>query len=181
MDIRKTVMICETVFAEAGKPAPTPVYRVAAITVFHNPFAGQNYIEDLTPLFAIGAAVGEQMSTDAVAKLGGAPVSYGKAAIIGVAGDFEHGGAILHPRLGKPMRAATDGGKALIPSNVKVAAPGAIIDVPLGHKDDLWSFDHFDTMSICIPDSPRPNEIMMIIAFADGSRVNPRSGVAPAV
>ena len=117
----------------------------------------------------------------AVAKLGGAPISYGKAAIVGVAGDFEHGGAVLHPRLGKPMRAAVDGGKALIPSNVKVAAPGAVIDVPLGHKDDPWSFDHFDTMSICLPDSPRPQEIMMIMAFADGGRVNPRVGSAPVV
>jgi hypothetical protein len=181
MDIRKTLMLCETVLSEAGQAHLTPISRVAAVVVFRNPLAGQGYVEDLTPLFEIGAAIGEKMSADAVAKLGGAPISYGKAAIVGVAGDFEHGGAVLHPRLGKPMRAAVDGGKALIPSNVKVAAPGAVIDVPLGHKDDPWSFDHFDTMSICLPDSPRPQEIMMIMAFADGGRVNPRVGSAPVV
>ena len=180
MDIRKTIMVTETVFGEAGKAAPSPIHRVAAIVVFHNPLVGQGHVEDLTPLFEIGAAIGEQMSADAVALLGRSPISYGKAAIIGAAGDFEHGGTVLHPRLGKPMRAAVDGGKALIPSNVKVAAPGAVIDVPLGHKDDPWSFDHFDTMSICIPDSPRPNEIMMIMAFADGGRANPRAGSTPA-
>ena len=72
------------------------------------------------------------------------------------------------------MRAAVGGGKAVIPSNVKVGPPGTVIDVPLGHKDEPWSFDHFDTLSLSVADSPRPHEIMVVMAVADGGRVNPR-------
>jgi hypothetical protein len=80
-----------------------------------------------------------------------------RVAIVGVNGEFEHGGACIHPMLGKPMRAAVGGGKAVIPSNVKVAACGACLDVPLSHKDDSWSFDHFDTITVSMPDAPRPD------------------------
>ncbi|MEL6209413.1 MAG: amino acid synthesis family protein, partial [Pseudomonadota bacterium] len=100
------------------------------------------------------------LAGEAVALLGGAPVSYGKAAIVGLAGAMEHGGAMIHPRLGKPMRAAVGGGAALIPSNAKVAAAGTPIDLPLGHKDEAWSFDHFDTMTVMVADAPRPDEIV---------------------
>ncbi len=86
---------------------------------------------------------------------------------------------MTHPKLGKPMRAAVGGGKALIPSNVKVAAPGTAIDMPLGHKDVAWSFDHFDTMTVMVPDAPRPDEIVLCMAVADGARPNPRCGSAP--
>ena len=78
--------------------------------------------------------------------------------------------------IGKPMRAATDGGKAVIGSNVKVAAAGALLDIPLGHKDDSWSFEHFDTVTVMVPDAPRPDEIVVAIGIADGGRVNPRVG-----
>ena len=108
-----------------------------------------------------------------------AVISLAAFLLLGALGDFEHGGACIHPRLGKPMREAVGGGKSLIPSNVKVGAPGTVIDVPLGHKDDAWSFDHFDTLSLCIADSPRPGEIMVVMAVADGGRVNPRCGSGP--
>src|SRR5215472_18008784 len=89
--------------------------------------------------------------------LDGLAVSYGKGAIVGVAGEMEHGGACVHPMLGKPMRAAIRGGKAVIGSNVKVAVAGALLDVPLGHKDDSWSFPHFDTITVSVADAPRPD------------------------
>jgi hypothetical protein len=88
---------------------------------------------------------------------------------------------LLHPKLGKPMRAAIGGGQAIIPSNVKVATAGTPIDVPLGHKDNVWSFDHFDTMTVMVPDSPRPDEIVMVVAVADGGRPHPRVGQTRAV
>lgn len=116
---------------------------------------------------------------EAVAALPGPPVSYGKAAIVGVAGDLEHGGAMIHPKLGKPMRAALGGGKALIPSNAKLGALGSAIDVPLGHKDEAWSFDHFDTITVAIGDAPRPDEIVLCMAISDGARPNPRVGKGP--
>lgn len=116
---------------------------------------------------------------EAVGMLKGQPVSYGKAAIIGVAGDLEHGGAMIHPKLGKAMRAAVDGGKALIPSNAKVAAAGTPIDMPLGHIDEAWSFDHFDTMTVMVADAPRPDEILMCMGVSDGARPYPRVGKGP--
>jgi hypothetical protein len=116
---------------------------------------------------------------DLVRLLPNPAISYGKGAIVGTGGEFEHGGACIHPMLGKPMRAAIGGGKAVIPSNVKVAPAGTSLDVPLGHKDDPWSFDHFDTITVSVPDAPRADEIIVIMALADGGRLLPRCGSAP--
>jgi hypothetical protein len=110
----------------------------------------------------------------ALAVLPNAPVSYGKAAIVGLDGDIEHAAAILHPRMGKPMREAIGGGKAIIPSNVKVAAAGTAIDVPLSDRDDVWVFDHIDTITVVVPDAPRPGEIVVVVALGDGGRPRPR-------
>lgn len=175
---RKTLFLREVTLADRfGEPCP-PVTRVAIATVFRNPLAGR-FEPDLSPLFAIGAELGERLAPQAVALLGAPPVSYGKAAIVGTSGDMEHGGAVIHPRLGAPMRAAAGGGAAVIGSNVKIGALGTSIDLPLGHKDDPWSFDHFDTMTLSIPDAPAPDEIVMILAYADGGRPIPRSGKGP--
>ena len=81
--------------------------------------------------------------------------------------------------LGKPMRAAIGGGKAVISSNVKVAAAGTSLDVPLGHKDDFWSFPHFDRITVSVADAPRPNEILVVIAIADGGRLQNQCGIEP--
>jgi len=86
---------------------------------------------------------------------------------------------MIHPKLGKPMRAAVGGGQAVIPSNAKVAAMGAAIDVPLTHKDNAWSFDHFDTIFVTVADAPRPDEIVLCMAVADGGRPHPRVGSGP--
>ena len=174
--IRKIVFLEERILAEAGRPAARPITRVAGIAVIANPFASQGHVEDLSSLFDVGAKLGEAIMPDLVRRLENPPTSYGKAAIVGVNGDFEHGGALIHPKLGKPMRAALGGGEAIISSNVKVAAAGAAIDVPLAHKDDIWSFDHFDTMSVMVADAPRPDEIVVIMVAADGGRPAPRVG-----
>lgn len=174
--IRKIVFVEERVFAEAGRAAAKPVTRVAGLAVVKNPFAGKGHVEDLSALFDLGAQIGETVMPDVVRRLSGAPTSYGKAAIVGLAGDFEHGGAVIHPKLGKPMRAAVGGGEAIISSNVKVAPAGTAIDVPLANKDDIWAFDYFDTMTVMVPDAPRPDEIVVIMIAADGGRVSPRVG-----
>ena len=174
--VRKIVFVEERVLAEAGKAVAKPVTRVAGIAVIQNPFAGQGYVEDLASLFDVGAKLGEALMPDLVRRLPNPATSYGKAAIVGLNGDFEHGGALIHPKLGKPMRAAVGGGDAIISSNVKVAAAGSAIDVPLAHKDDIWSFDHFDTMTVMVADAPRPDEIMVLMIAADGGRPAPRVG-----
>ena len=178
LEVRKTVVTRETVFSELGKSTARPIVRVAGMAVIRNPFAGR-FVDDLAPLFEAGAKLGERMMAELVHLLGGPAVSYGKGALVGVNGEMEHGAACIHPTLGKPMRAALGGGQALIPSNVKVAAAGTALDIPLGHKDDSWSFDHFDTLTVSLADSPRPDEILVVMAIADGGRSHPRSGKAP--
>ena len=180
MDIRKTLAITETVHRNESGEACPPIVRVAHVAVLRNPFAGI-FEADLSALFDLGGLAGERLAGEAVTLLGGPAVSYGKAAIVGVAGELEHGAAMLHPKLGKPLRVAVGGGKALIPSNAKVGAAGTMIDIPLGHKDEAWSFDHFDTLAVTVPDAPRPDEIVLAIAVADGGRALPRSGDRPIV
>jgi Amino acid synthesis len=178
VEIRKIITTREVVFSELGAVAPRSIVRAVGMAVIANPFAGR-FVEDLRPLFEAGAMLGERLMPDLVKLLGGPAVSYGKGALVGVDGEMEHGGACVHPMLGKPMRAAIGGGKAVISSNVKVAAAGAILDVPLGHKDDSWSFAHFDTITVSVADAPRPNEILVIMAIADGGRLQNRCGTAP--
>jgi hypothetical protein len=178
LHIRKSLLVRETITSEMGHVAGRPIVRAIAMAVIVNPFAGR-YVEDLTALFEAGRAIGEQLMPDLVRLLTQNPVSYGKGAIVGVDGEFEHGGACIHPMLGKPMRAGVGGGKAVIPSNVKVAACGASLDLPLGHKDDPWSFDHFDTVTVSMPDAPRPDEIIVVLAIADGGRLHARCGTSP--
>jgi hypothetical protein len=177
-EIRKIVTTREVIFSELGYAPPKPVIRAVGLAVIHNPYAGK-FSEDLRQLFEAGAMIGERLMPELVKLLDGPAVSYGKGAIVGVQGEMEHGGACCHPMLGKPMRAAIGGGKAVIGSNVKVAPPGASLDVPLGHKDDSWSFAHFDTVTVSIADSPRPHEILVALAIADGGRLNNRCGDGP--
>lgn len=170
---RKITYIREVVRANAFGEHGDPVTRSAAAIVFRNPMAGQ-LETDLVEISDIGAFLGETFAGEVASMLPGPAISYGKAALVGVAGEMEHGAALIHPKLGSPMRAATGGGKVVIPSNVKVGPPGTPIDVPLAHKDDPWSRDHFDTMTISVPECPGPGEIVLIIAYADGGRVTPR-------
>jgi hypothetical protein len=181
MELRKLVVVVEEVHAEAQHRISTPVTRAAGIAVVANPYAGR-FVGDLSALFDLGAALGEQVMSRLVAQLRGRPVSYGKAAIVGVAGDLEHGAAVLHPKLGAPMRAAVGGGEAIICSTAKVASAGTLVDIPLANKDNIWAFDQLDTMTVCVPDAPRPDEILVAMAVADGGRPQPRIGkgrVAP--
>jgi len=178
LNIRKSQTIREEIRSELGTEGERPVIRAVGLAVIQNPFAGR-FAEDLSPLWEIGATLAERLMPDLVQMLAGPAVSYGKGAVVGVAGEMEHGGACIHPRLGKPMRAAIGGGAAVIPSNVKVAAAGTPLDLPLGHKDDPWSFAHFDTITVFLADAPRPDEILVALAVADGGRLRNRCGAGP--
>ena len=181
MHITRRHLIKDTILYDGKSLATKPVTRVAACAVVLNPFAGIA-TDDLGALVPLGAELGELLASEANAALPNPACSYGKAAIIGIAGELEHGAAIIHPSMGKPMRKVVGGGQAIIPSNVKIGSAGATIDVPLGHKDDVWSFDEIDTMTIALAGSPRPDEILVIIVLADGGRPRPRVskiGVVP--
>jgi hypothetical protein len=173
MEIRRLTVIKDLIHFEGGLPAHAPVTRVAACAVIGNPLAGQAQ-DDVEQLIAFGADLGEFLVREALGLLPRPAISYGKAAIVGTSGDIEHAAALLHPRMGKPVRAAIGGGAAIIPSNVKIGAVGETIDVPLGDKDDVWAFDQFDTLTVMVPNAPRPDEIVVILALADGGRPRPR-------
>ena len=178
MQVRKTVFTKEIITSdEMGRPC-NPITRAAAMAVIKNPFAGIDQ-NDLSLLFDIGAQLGQQLSSDLMEMYSGSSVCYGKSALIGSSGAMEHGAAVLHPKLGKPVREAIGGGKALMPSNHKVVALGDSIDLPLGHKDEPWSFDHIDTLTLCVPDAPRADEVVFCIGMSDGTRAHPRVGKGP--
>ena len=176
--IRKLLTVVEETQREMDHAVSPPTRKAAAVAVIANPFAGR-FQADLEELMAIGEELGDLLGRRAVAALGiapGAAESYGKAAIVGDAGELEHAAAILHPRLGKPLRAAVEKGAALVPSAKKMGGVGAPIDVPLGHKDAAFVRSHFDGMEIRVHDAPRANEIVVAVVVTDSGRPLPRIG-----
>lgn len=176
--IRKIVVVVEETHREMGRAIAPPTRKAAALAVIANPFAGR-FVEDLEPLIAIGEELGDLLGRRAVAALGIAPSmveSYGKAAMVGEGGELEHAAAILHPRMGKPLRAAVEKGAALVPSAKKAGGPGQPLDVPLGHKDAAYVRSHFDAMEVRLADAPRAGEILVAIAVTDSGRPLPRIG-----
>ena len=176
--IRKLVVLLDETRREAGRDLPRPIRRAVACAVIANPFAGR-YEEDLSELVAQGEALGALLAERAIAALGipGEQVeSFGKAAVVGEAGELEHAAALLHPRMGAPVRAALGKGPALIPSAKKSGGPGTAIDVPLGHKDAAFVRSHFDAIEARVPDAPRAREILLCLALTDGGRPLPRIG-----
>jgi Amino acid synthesis len=172
MEIRTFVTTCEETLAEAGQPVGRTVRKAVCSAVVTNPLAG-GYTADLGVLEQLGADISGELTERALAALGveaSEVSSYGKAAIVGTAGELEHAAAVLHPRFGAPVRAAIGGGAEIIPSTKKVGAAGSSITLPLLHKDDRWQFDQMDAMEVCIGDAPRPDEMVISVALAVGGR-----------
>lgn len=177
-EIRKIVTFVEETHREMDKGVAPPTRRAAAVAVIANPFAGK-YVDDLTPLIDIGEELGALLAEKAVAALGidgSKAESYGKAAAVGENGELEHAAAILHPKMGTPVRKVLEKGAALIPSSKKRGGLGCVLDVPLGHKDAAYVRSHFDGMEVQINDAPRANEIMVAVAVTDSGRPLPRVG-----
>jgi len=176
--IRKIVTVVEETRSEMGQVVDPPVRRAACIAVIENPFAGR-YVDDLQELIDIGEELGGLLAQYAVNALGiegPRAESYGKAAAVGENGELEHAAAILHPKLGAPVRKVLGKGAALIPSSKKRGGPGVTLDIPLGHKDAAYVRSHFDGMEVRISDAPRANEIMVAVAVTDSGRPLPRVG-----
>lgn len=177
-EIRKIAVFIEEIHREMGQGISPPTRKAAAVAVITNPLAGR-FQEDLEPLMQIGEELGGLLGQRCVAALGIEPSqaeSYGKAALVGVDGELEHAAAILHPRLGKPLRAAVEKGAALVPSSKKRGGPGQVLDVPLGHKDAAYVRSHFDGMEVMLSDAPRADEILVAVAVTDSGRPLPRVG-----
>jgi hypothetical protein len=176
--IRKLVVQVDETRIEMGRAVEPPVRRAVAIAVIENPCAGR-YVENLDELIAIGEELGGLLGEKCVKALGiepGQAHSYGKAAIVGEAGELEHAAAILHPKLGAPLRKAVEKGAALVPSAKKRGGMGTAIDVPLGHKDAAYVRSHFDAIEARVGDAPRASEIVVAVAVTDGGRPLPRIG-----
>ena len=176
--IRKIVITVEETHREGGQGITPATRKAAAVAIIENPFAGR-HVADLSELVEIGVELGELLTRRAVAALaieGGKVESYGKAAIVGEGGELEHAAAILHPKMGTPVRAVLEKGAALIPSAKKMGGMGTAIDVPLGHKDAAYVRSHFDAMEVRIADAPRAGEILVAIAVTDSGRPAARIG-----
>ena len=176
--IRKLIVQVDETRIEMGMAIEPPTRRALAMAMIANPYAGR-YAENLDELIAIGEELGGLLGDKCVAALGIAPgdaQSYGKAAIVGEAGELEHAAAILHPKLGAPLRKAVEKGAALVPSAKKRGGLGTAIDVPLGHKDAAFVRSHFDAMEARVPDAPRANEIVVAVVVTDSGRPLARIG-----
>ena len=176
--IRKIATFVEETSTEMGRKVDPPTRRAAAVAVIENPYAGQ-YVEDLSELMTIGEELGELLTQRAVAALGiegPSAESYGKAAAVGENGELEHAAAILHPKLGTPVRRVLGKGAALIPSSKKRGGLGVVLDIPLGHKDAAFVRSHFDGMEVRINDAPRADEILLALVMTTGARVHARVG-----
>ena len=176
--IRKIAVNIEETHQEMGKSISPATRKAVAVAVIENPFAG-TYVEDLRDLMEIGAELGALLGRKCIEALGISPSeaeSYGKSAMVGENGELEHAAAILHPKLGAPLRKEVEKGAALVPSSKKMGGPGQVLDVPLGHKDAAYVRSHFDGIEVRLNDAPRANEIMVAVAVTDSGRPLPRVG-----
>lgn len=176
--IRKIAVNTEETHREIGREISPETRKAVAVAVIENPFAGV-YQEDLTKLMDIGAELGALLGDKCVQALGITPAeaeSYGKSAMVGEDGELEHAAAILHPKLGAPLRVAVGKGAALVASSKKMGSPGQVLDVPLGHKDAAYVRSHFDGIEVRLNDAPRAGEIMVAVAVTDSGRPLPRVG-----
>lgn len=176
MDIRKIFTFKEELYSEQGNSVDIPVIKVATVAVIKNPYAGK-YQEDLSYLIENSKSVGRRISQLAVEAIGDYSVeSYGKGALVGLAGEQEHGVAMLTNIFGEELRSAVGGGKAWIPSMKKRGSAGATIDVPLAHKDALYVRSHLDGITLTLNDAPLEDEIAVIAVVANRGRPNSRLG-----
>ena len=176
VDVRKIVTMVEEIRHEGGPRVRRPHLRGAIAAVVANPFAGR-YVEDLTPMMDALKPLGYELAAALIKALGGPKTvdAYGKSVIVGVAGESEHA-ALWHLPGGYGMRELLAKSFAIVPSTSKVAAAGATIDVPLHHRTAAYVRSHFDSIEMRVPDAPRPNEIVFILAMGVGGRVHDRMG-----
>lgn len=175
--IRKDGVFTETIYHEGGPAGGRPLHRGYAFAVLSNPFAG-SYVDDLMPFMEALKPVGAALAQKLIDALGGDPgkiEGFGKGAIIGLAGEIEHG-ALWHAPGGYAMRDALGGAKAIVPSTKKIGAAGSRLDLPITHIQASYVRSHFDAIEAGIPDAPRPDEMMVFLAMTTGPRVHARVG-----
>jgi len=180
-DVRKWFGLVEHVRHDGGPPNGEPLVKAISAAVIRNPLAG-GFEHDLSPLVEPSAELGAELARRGLELLGGRPAEgYGKGAMCGTDGEQEHAVACITTPFGDALRDALGGGEAWISSATKVAGPGESLDVPLAYKDALYVRSHYDTVTMRMPDAPRPAEIVVVLALASGARVHNRlGGLTPA-
>ena len=174
--LRKQALLLEEVLHEGGPPAAAPLRKLAMIAVIANPFAGR-HAPDIAPFMEALKPLGLAMARRMIATLGGAETvqGYGKGAIVGTAGEIEHG-ALWHAPGGYAMREALGGAKAIVPSTKKVGGPGTRLDVPITHIDASYVRSHLDAMEVGVADAPRAEELALVLVMTTGPRIHARVG-----
>ena len=176
MKIVKTFRFLEEIREEAGQRSDAPLLKVAAVAIIKNPFAGKGYQKDLSELIDGSPELATFLGNEVSSMLGGSDESYGKGAIVGLAGEQEHGVACLTTVYGNALREAVGGGAAWISSATKIGGPGTSIDLPLAYKDALFVRSHYDAFAFSLLSAPLPDEIAIICAGANRGRLNHRVG-----
>jgi Amino acid synthesis len=177
IEVRKFVTVIEEIWHEGGPVAATPLKVGAIAAVLKNPYAGR-YVQDILPMMDALKPFGLEMSKRLIAALGGEPKrieGFGKGAIVGEAGELEHG-ALWHVPGGYAMRELLGNAKAIVPSTKKVGGPGARLDIPVTHINASYVRGHFNAMEVGVPDAPRANEMVLILVMTTGARVHDRVG-----
>jgi hypothetical protein len=177
IELRKIVTVVEEIFHEFGPPPPTSLKMGAIAAVLKNPYAGR-YVPDIMPLMDALKPFGLDMSRRLLGALGGDPKAiqgFGKGAIVGAAGELEHG-ALWHVPGGYAMRELLGNAKAIVPSSKKVGAPGTRLDVPITHINASYVRSHFSAMEVGIVDAPRAEEMVLILVMTTGARIHDRAG-----
>ncbi|RJF78913.1 amino acid synthesis family protein [Rhodopseudomonas palustris] len=176
LNIRRSYTVVEDRWELAGQRVDVPVRKIAAVIVLENPFVDR-YVDDLDPLVSASVELGKRMAQMALDALGSYSVQgYGKGGLVGLRGEAEHASALLTTAFANPIRDAIGGGRAWISSMVKMAAPGSVIDIPMNHIDDVYVRSHYDGMTLCLQDTPMPDEIGIIFCMTSGARLNARVG-----
>ena len=176
--IRSWLTFSEEILAnETGQAADgAPLRKLAVVCVLENPYAAK-FSQDLSLLVRDSPQLGREFGRRLVALSSNEKISsYGKACIVGVDGEYEHGNALLTTAFADPVRDALGGGKAWISSTGKRGGPGTTIDVPLAHKDALYVRSHYDSMTLTLQDAPMPREIAVIFCAATRGRLHARLG-----
>lgn len=178
-EIRKIVTYSEETLIEGGKASDQPVTMVGLAAVIKNPWLGRGFVEDLKPeIKAWASDLGALMVERLCATIGGADKieAYGKAAVVGADGEIEHASAVIHTlRFGNHYREAVKA-KSYLSFTNKRGGPGTSIQIPMMHKDDEGLRSHYITLEMHIEDSPRADEIVVVLGCANGGRLHPRIG-----
>jgi hypothetical protein len=177
IEVRKFVTSVEEIWHEGGPVAEKPLKMGSIAAVLKNPYAGK-YVPDIVPMMDALKPFGLEMSKRLIAALGGEPKKiegFGKGAIVGEAGELEHG-ALWHVPGGYAMRELLGDAKAIVPSTKKVGAPGARLDIPVTHINASYVRGHFNAMEVGVSDAPRANEMVLILVMTTGARVHDRVG-----